>query len=80
MSASTYKYVQVKLTNTSDEIDVMNIRARVAGGTWTVFHQESITTDTMKLLKHTTSMLLMQDIQELLMNFKSFLKTLQIQY
>jgi hypothetical protein len=46
MSASTYKYVQVKLTNTSDEIDVMNIRARVAGGTWTVFHQESITTDT----------------------------------
>lgn len=51
MSATTYKFIQVQVTNTSNEINVMNIRARVAGGTWTVFHQESITTDNSGTIK-----------------------------
>lgn len=51
MSATDYKYVQVQVTNTSSEVDRLNIRGRISGGAWTVFHSEPITTDASATIK-----------------------------
>lgn len=48
LDTNNYKYIQVQVTNTSSEVNRMNIRTRSteAGNTsWTVVHSEEITTD-----------------------------------
>lgn len=49
LDTNNYKYIQVQVTNTSTQINRLNIRTRsteVGNTSWTVVHSEPITTDT----------------------------------